>query len=555
MEFGKLIKITNFYMKKLQKSKSVEEDEVLYDDLKSKSEQEIGLGNYEKALDYLYIASSLAWSNNFMWRDHDIEALLDNIGTELLPQVSPDYQASDCSSTILFIASSLHDQGGHSELLEKWATYTSKDSFVESLNLILTNSNNTPSEYDSLRKNLNGLLDRRIELSPKDRYTTRVQKLVDYIDAIEPDRVLLFIHPNDVVAISSLARDYPDCEFIFYNHADHTFWLAHPSIDHFIEFRKSGYQLSKTYRSLQPSGIIPLTTNIHLSEVYGKFPQIPDNKSVSVSIGSFHKIKNNGQSPYLEAVDKILSENEDHHHVFVSNHHETDLEDRYLSDTSQTRFHPIGPLDNLSKIYTESDFLIQTFPVGGGMVSIEAMAFGLPIVAKQLRFPFLSAPTFLPSEYGFIAETHNDIVNYASKFINNSNDRAKAGNVLKKHFQKTYDPEVVKRNIRELLRDPDKWEYNQKIPEQTYGIENINMNEYASFRRKDFNPNAKLLSQVIKKHSSFSFSERLQILYRTYSNGEYTSRGKFIGKAIVNIVGSKYYDLSKSLHNRLSRQK
>ena len=78
----------------------------------------------------------------------------------------------------------------------------------------------------------------------------RIKELIRLLTQESPDFLILYIHPNDVVVVPALCALPSKPPTIFFNHADHVFWLGRNIIDYLIEWREEGAKYSKKFRKI-----------------------------------------------------------------------------------------------------------------------------------------------------------------------------------------------------------------------------------------------------------------------------------------------------------------
>ena len=115
--------------------------------------------------------------------------------------------------------------------------------------------------------------------------------------------------------------------------------------------------------------------------------------------------------------------------------------------------------------YRLADFVIGSFPIGGGVAKFDVMALGIPTIFVDNKESILfSYVDFLPASYKYVAQNEDDIIRYAEIFIKNKEERERAGRLLKRHFDKFFEFSKLCKIIRSLFEEKETSnKYNEKL--------------------------------------------------------------------------------------------
>ena len=525
-----------------------------YNDIKSRAIAAFKDGELERSLDYTYIAVSYAWGIHFgKWYDEELEDLLSEIGLN----IRSEYTLTKTSKKkdgkrIAHIASFLSDIGGHPEVLKQWIGLLSEN--IGEQTLYITSVPNVPSVYPYLKNFLQSKGVEVHELSYNHRYIERIKELIRLLTQESPDFLILYIHPNDVVVVPALCALSSKPPTIFFNHADHVFWLGRNIIDYLIEWREEGAKYSKKFRKINRSYVIPLTTDIKPQKVPKESFGIPENSTLSISIGSFYKVLGDPELDYFRTIEGILKQFPNHYHMLVTTSPSI-VKNHLTSDKDiRRRFIITGPIAKVEPVYGVADLLIETFPIAGGMVRVEAMACKLPIVAFHNRkSPLFSETDALPADYPFVAFTKDEIVEYSSKLLENPMLRKNVGEELYSRYKQKMSPEKVGNLLHDIIRGNEhisssmiEAQGSEKEPE--YDLEYVR-------RRDSFAINEKLLIQAALKRSSFSFEDRIKFYIKALKNKEFQSRKRIVRGAVLALGGWWGPSLYELLGRKINRRR
>ncbi|RKX56977.1 MAG: hypothetical protein DRP29_08975 [Thermodesulfobacteriota bacterium] len=430
----------------------------IYEDLKINIFNTFHSGKLEETLKLAIISSTFAWSYHFdVWYDDEIEELLKNIGKKILSTIY--FKKNNIklnSNSILFITTYFTDTGGHTETLKIWIQHLSEE--FQKIYIVSTEIFNKTTEFESV--NFLKKFATLWILSEEKSYFNKIHKLIEIICKVSPKYIVLFIDPNDAVTLSTLSalKEFLEFKIIFFNHADHVFWLGKNITDILVEFRSYSLNISKKFRNFSKKQIvIPLTTNINQRKIKNKklFYLKEQAKSISISIGSPYKFVSDGFWDYFKVIEKILIKHPDHIHILITK--PTYYIKKVLKSFSpeiRSRVKLIPGTSDPLPYYKIADFLIESFPVIGGTVRVEAIALGLPIIFIKNNFSGLFSITdAIPENYPYIAESNEDVLEYANLFITNKQLRFDLSKFLTKYFEENLSLKYISNYIKSLFKD------------------------------------------------------------------------------------------------------
>lgn len=510
-----------------------------YNSIKTDAFSAFKQGDFEKALNFIHVAAAIAWERHFgLWYDNDLDNLLIQIGRNFKDKnLAVKKTQENIKKKVTYITTNLSDTGGCSEILKLWVKLLSSDFEKQSLYITHSYTSYTPIPYGE--DIFQGADISVYNLSYQDRHTSRIKELIKFLNQDSPDFIILFIDPYDVVAVPALSALQEKPKVIYFNHADHAFWLGRNSIDYLINFRKIGAKYSKEFRRIDNSHIIHLTTDIQAQKTSREEWNINKGSTISISVGSFNKVLGDNQINYFEIIQNLLLNFPNHYHLLITNPPPKEVIDRYLTQDPdiRKRFIITGPFADLSPIYGLGDFLIETIPIGGGTVQIEAMACKLPIVAfHNKRFPLFSENDFLPPEYPFIGSTKNEIINLSGELIKNPELRRATGDDLYNRYKQEFSSKNVHASLRDIITN--KLEASSIIKNNSSTEFDYDM-EYSQvwFGNDEMEIYKNLLLQSLFKRSPFSLKERVRFYSEALKRNEFKSKNKALSYAILSLIG------------------
>lgn len=405
------------------------------------------------------LAATIGWKCHFgQWRDAEIDAALAEIAATLCPQTKP---SGSRVGHVVHLTSNILDGGGHTEVILTWREMMEKWGGIE--------QHFISSEWFDSRSvgagNLDKLPQERTHLCSR-RLTPaqRVAWIYERLAAIRPETIVLHINPNDVMslcAVLMLRRNF-QTKVIFFDHADHTFSVGMSCADRVIEQRPAAARLTAAYRGVAPEKIyvVPLTSRTRplQAELSRTLFGIPEDATVSMTVAALYKLRPNKQWDYGVTLRKLLERQPTHYHLMVG-HGAADVEaeiKRELSGEAQKRVVWLGRRTDLDALFGIADFLIESFPLMGGMLRLDAMRAACPVVAVTTRGWSVFADTGVFGEdYPLVAESEEEVLKFSRMLIEDESLRATLGGQLKERFRTYYSETVVSNLLRAAIEgDP-----------------------------------------------------------------------------------------------------
>lgn len=448
----------------------------LYRKVKKKAFIFLENSQLEKSLYYFQSCASFARKYHIgIWKDEELEKGLHCISKKLSESIN--INAPD-NNKALFISSSITDYGGHTAAMINWIECIKEEKRVFFINTY------PGRRFGEMSEKVLKEHTEFIDVPSNHRMIERVKFLKQTIKEVSPQYIVLFIDPDDVVAVTALTdllyikRESKPIVY-FFNHADHLFWLGVTVIDILINFRKISVGFSEKIRHFNKTQfLIPLQRKKREIISSVSMPLIKS-KTLSLSIGASWKIVPDGYWDYFGVIRRILLENPEHAHILISKLNGA-LFKKALSIKREfpERFYLLSDIPNPDEFYKMSDFIIETFPVVGGTVRVDVASRAKPIVCiKNNKCPLLSYTDDIPPDYPLIATTNEEVVSYASQLIKNPSLRKKLGTSLLKYFynnQELRNCKVIKELFSKNLKGSEIKEITEVEVDEDY-LFNIDM--------------------------------------------------------------------------------
>lgn len=331
-------------------------------------------------------AASAVHLANFGSTGYHSSDIIEKVYTDIAQQhsvpLSPDYVAD----TFLHVMTEAYRTGGHTRVVERWiesalphqqhSVVMIRESEEGALNLLQTNTAATGGSLILLNQNQSNL-EKALELR---------------ILASRYQHIILHVHMNDTIPLMAFGTEEFKRPIIFYNHADHRFWLGCSIADVVVELRDWGIELSKQRRAYNAPYFklgIPLKndakrTKADKQEARDKL-HIPQDALVITTVGSFFKYKPLLHLDFIPIARKLLQADNRIRIIAIGPSYDTLPDWRLLHDEYQERFQALGnlPPDTMFQYLACSDLSIDSYPMGGGTALIDAVTSECPVLSLE----------------------------------------------------------------------------------------------------------------------------------------------------------------------------
>jgi len=283
--------------------------------------------------------------------------------------------------------------------------------------------------------------------------------LREKLQRIAPERIYLLIHHFDSVAIAALQPGIAG-QIIYIHNCDHSFSLG-SHIPHYchIDLHAKGYYYCRENCGVKDNEYWPMVS------VPSSLPSTREflgaGALVTATSGGFEKF----ESPHLrrkipysisyaEAVPRILAATGGRHvHIGQLSSSMSNEIDRRLMDEGieKSRFSNISYVPSIPEalIKLKIDLYLTSFPLGGGLVAIEVMSAGIPILAhSNYRSSFFSSADLVYPEavvWRELSELDEVFQKYTSYYLNQQSLKAIS------FYRANHSPELLKRCVLDVI--------------------------------------------------------------------------------------------------------
>ena len=219
----------------------------------------------------------------------------------------------------------------------------------------------------------------------------------------------------DVVPIIALAQFKYEKNIYAYNHADHLYWVGSSILSATFEMSTDGMNFSQSRRGIINSLLLPVplekkkAIQTNLKEVLG----MPSNVKVVLTIGSEDRFITNDYS-YIDMVKEVFSKRADIYFLIVGKHSRAHWKE--LWGHPKIKFVGLIPKEQLGEYYSIADIYVDSFPMGGGTSTLDAISYQIPIIkVKHMFFEFDSLKPFV-LEKQYVADKIIELLFFVKEF-------------------------------------------------------------------------------------------------------------------------------------------
>ena len=369
--------------------------------------------SYQKQIDKInrLLRTNIIYGNGY-FSSWDLEEILLNISKTINVDINNKYE----KNSFLHIMTRTYETGGHTRVVERWID-SSPSSEKHSLLLTEQEINDIPKRLNSAVMSKNGNLISLSDIKDFCEKSKTMRKIASNYEII-----ILHVHMHDIIPVLAFGV----CEFkrpiIFYNHADHLFWIGGSIADVVAELREWGQDISRKYRGIDRNHIISVPSDINKCSIeYDKGSIKTElglllDKKIVLTMASANKYIPFDDIDFLKVAKDIL-ENTDVVIIAIGIDFNILPNWKDFAEIYNDRFiiKPLIPYEDIQKYIMVSDLYIDSMPIGGGTAVIDVIRHNIPVLS--LKTPI--------SQFDYLIKTHsfcNDFVDILEKvniFLNN----------------------------------------------------------------------------------------------------------------------------------------
>lgn len=260
-------------------------------------------------------------------------------------------------------------------------------------------------------------------------FISKSQWLYDKICEYGSDKVLMQLFPHSVFECIAFYALPPEIKRYNLNLTDHTYWIGKGCMDYTFEFRQYGCFLSTTQRGFNQNQalLLPFYPVMKHAPFEG-FPFDVDNKIIFFSGGAFYKVFDEEQT-FFKLCRKILDATQESVIIFAGSGDLSAMQKAISNNGMDGRFLLIGERHDIFEVFKHVDIYINTYPLGGGLMSLYAAHCGVPIL-NYLKSG-IEGCVGQKHDIHFTSSSENDFINEAKRLCSDINYRQEKGQALR----------------------------------------------------------------------------------------------------------------------------
>lgn len=361
-------------------------------------------GKYADAEKFIMAASKIAYNFNFIYKDKDLDLLLEQLSDVYIKKNHFD----KVRDRYVFFDSFGYDNRGLTQqyirALISWGV-----EFIYILESESSQSEAILNEIESYDKATTFLIPKKATNKEK------AQIIYDLVADFKADKAFLHITPWSTTAIASWIA-LPNVTRYFIDLTDHAFWLGSEFCDLYIGFRDYGYFISEKFREIPRDKYItvPYYPIVEGSVGFQGFDMDLSGKKVVFTGGTYYKMYGKG-GVFLNILKRICFDNPDAV-VLVGGSGDGRIFRRFIIENElDDQIFLIGNRKDIVGVFENIDVFINTYPIGGGLMSQLAVSKNKPTIGYCTDDMPMSFSEGLFKNSGEFKLTYSDLEDFHSK--------------------------------------------------------------------------------------------------------------------------------------------
>ena len=348
--------------------------------------------------------------------------------------------------SVLHVATLTYTVGGHSRVLERWlelAPEHQKNSVV-----LLNQIQEIPPK---LKENTTKKNRQLYVFNTSENILDKAKRLREL--AMHYEYIVLHIHMEDPTSVIAFGTEDFTRPVIFFNHAEHMFWIGKSIIDKLADLREI-QSITKTKRGINDIFILPIPqetkqnkTN-NTKEEARRYLNLPSDKKIILTTGTEFKFNTFKNKSLIQTIKQIIEKMPDMICIAIGPSSKNPMWQNAFNET-QGKINPIGLIDYDKEYFdyiNASDLVLDSWPMGGFTVIKDALSCNKPILS--LKNPIGECDYVLKSKC--FCRTEAELVKKACDILSDEKIGEEYFNDINQYFIEETDTSKWKKRL-ELL--------------------------------------------------------------------------------------------------------
>ncbi len=348
-------------------------------------------------------------------------------------------------NTVLHVMSQAYMSGGHTRCVERWVEQM--PNFVHSC-VVLNQNSAFPEKLKLVVENSGGKLGL---YNTSDSMLKRALRLREYASSFE--YIVLHINMDDPIALIAFGTPEFKRPVLFFNHADHIFWLGISISDYVADLNSAGHDITLQKKGAKNASILGIPVdNIAFKPFDQKQARqkigISDEKKIIFSSGSSKKYHPLGKLSFYNIVSDVVTKDKNIVFFIMG----VDVKDIFWSKLKRKFpdnlfiLNSSGYEDGYKLYLSAADLVIDSYPIGGGTAIIDAVKVGKPV---------LSLNTFFQSDFLTMSKacchSYQDFLENVSRVLNDEDYNIRLREDVQQRFQSVHNKDVWRRKCEDIF--------------------------------------------------------------------------------------------------------
>ena len=285
-------------------------------------------------------------------------------------------------NSTLHIMTQAYSIGGHTKLVEQFVINLG---FKHEHSVLITNHKcDIPQSLIDIISN-NG----KIYQLRKSNFIKKAQELA--LIASKYEKVVLHIHPYDILPNLAFANNNFKRDIIFFNHADHMFSVGYSISNMVAELSEEGRQFSREYRGIKNNHVINIpigrNNNVISRMEAREYLGIPEKKKIILSIASEYKYGDGKE--FINLAKRIIANNDAVEFILIGPSIKSDIWNSAKKE-SNNKINPLGIISRDKLVYytKAADLYIESFPFASYTAFLDVASYNINLLTLKNPYSF-----------------------------------------------------------------------------------------------------------------------------------------------------------------------